>query len=112
MQNGDLVFENGDLQVIDGDEELEQSLKICTSTNKEEWFLDPEFGLDFFIILGRNPSESVLRNEILRALSNDPRVDTIENLSIDRSGRNMKVFYKAVLSDGTSIESEVRPGAE
>jgi len=111
MKNGDIAFENGDFQLIDGEEELQQSMKISTSTNRGEWFLDPGFGLNFFVILGKNPTEAQVRNEILKALSNEPRIDTIENLEINHSGRYMKVAYKAVLVDGTSIESEVTPGA-
>lgn len=111
MQNGDIAFENGDLHLIDGVEELQQSMKICTSTNRGEWFLDPEFGFDFFVVLGQNVTDGQIRSEVLQALANEPRIDTIEDLEIDRSGRYMKAYYKAILVDGTSIESEVTPGA-
>ncbi len=112
LENGDLALENGEFKLVDGIEEIVQSAKICTSTNKGEWFLDPEFGFDFFAVLGKNPTEGQIRGALLDAFSKESRIDTIEELTVDREGRYLKIFYKAILIDGTSIESEVEPGVK
>ncbi len=112
LANGDLSLDKGELLLVDAEEELEQSVKLCTATNKGEWFLDPDFGLDFYAILGHNPTEEKMRDALLDAFSYEPRIDSIEDLKVEREGRKAKVYYRAILVDGTSIEREVDTGVK
>lgn len=53
-----------------------------------------------------------MRDALLDAFSYEPRIDSIEDLKVEREGRKAKVYYRAILVDGTSIEREVDTGVK
>ena len=108
--NNDLVF-NGQnkLMMIYDNDEIAQSCERSLTTNKKEWFLNKDFGLDYELLHQKTLNENYLRVEIIEALTIDPRVKTILNLSIiaDETNRTAQISFKIILSDGTTVESEV-----
>ncbi|CAH8249327.1 hypothetical protein WJ0W_006513 [Paenibacillus melissococcoides] len=38
---GDLIFADGELQMVSGPEEIAQAARVVLGTNLDEWFLDP-----------------------------------------------------------------------
>lgn len=105
---GDLAFEKGDFLMLDEAEEIRQSLYITLATNKREWFLDPEEGLDFQAITGK-PTDGQIRAAVIAAISQEERVELIEDLVInkDRKTRKVSVVFRVRVRSGTTIESEV-----
>ncbi|QAS52800.1 DUF2634 domain-containing protein [Halobacillus litoralis] len=111
-QSGDLLLENGDMVEIDGAEEIKQSLSLILSTNKGEWFLDPEMGLDFNALLDK-PSDTRIRAAVIEAISQESRVQTIDHIAInqDRQKRVVYIHFKVTTSTNEQIESEVSVNA-
>ncbi|MEY9097063.1 DUF2634 domain-containing protein [Paenibacillus sp. RC84] len=109
LQDGDLVFENGELVMIEGPEELRQCVEINLSTNKGEWFLNPNAGIRFSRFLGKNPSEEAMRDEIRKGLLQDTRIKTVDDISFeyDRPNRMMNITFRATATDGEEIRGEV-----
>ena len=67
-ENGDIVIENNDIQLINGDDLIRQNVEKLIGTNKGEWFLNKNEGINFKTILKKNPNMDIVRNEILTAL--------------------------------------------
>ena len=54
--NNDLVIQNGELQLVEGTDLLRQTVQTVLNTNKGEWFLDEDEGINFRNILGKKTS--------------------------------------------------------
>ena len=67
---GDLLIRDNDLQIVIGEDQLEQNVKIRLRFFSEEWFLNINNGLPFYSdILVKNPNipniDSIIKAEIL-----------------------------------------------
>jgi phage baseplate assembly protein W len=111
--DGDLVFEKGDFQANEGEEEIQHCAEIILGTNKGEWFLNPEFGIDFNNLVGK-VTNGQIENEILEGLAQEPRIESIERVEITRNKQNRKatVTFEATLANDETLESEVTVNAE
>ena len=108
--NNDLVFDGQNkLMMIYDNDEIAQSCERSLTTNKKEWFLNKDFGLDYELLHQKTLNENYLRVGIIEALTIDPRVKTILNLAIiaDETNRTAQISFKIILNDGTTVESEV-----
>ncbi|WP_346235739.1 DUF2634 domain-containing protein [Lysinibacillus telephonicus] len=112
LLNGDLNLENGDFVLIEGPEEIAQCIAISFGTNLKEWFLNEEEGLDFTKILEKSTDDEA-RAEVLRVLSKEDRIATIDSLEIvnDYKSRKRTIKYTVTLVDGTTLSEEVSVGA-
>lgn len=112
LRDGDLLFENGDFKIIEGSEEVAQCISISLGTNLKEWFLNEEFGLDFMKMLDKSTDDEA-RAEVLRVLSQEERITSIDELTISNDYKNRKrtIKYTVTLTDGTTLNEEVSVGA-
>ncbi|KAF6618254.1 DUF2634 domain-containing protein [Paenibacillus sp. EKM102P] len=107
--DGDLEFDSsGNLVMIEGDEELAQCCRIAIGTNAGEWFLNPDIGLAFRLFLGKLASEEEMRNELTRALLQEERIESVDDVtfSVDRAARLLTVTFKATGTNGEIIQQE------
>lgn len=115
LQDGDLVLVNGEFQVVEGDEELAQAVRIELSTYKNEWFLDAQMGVDYYgKVLVKQPNEEEIRTELVQAILREPRMRSVDtlNILIDRRQRKLSVSFQATARDGsTLVMEEVLTGA-
>lgn len=113
LKDGDLVFEKGDLAFVEGSDELRQSVYIGLQTNRGEWFLNPEIGIRHAAFVGKNPNEEEMRAEIIRGAMQDERIQSVEDIRIDRDSQKRKLTatFRAVSASGESVEGEVNIGA-
>lgn len=113
LRNGDLVFERGALEMVEGPKEVVQSCRIILGTRKGEWFLNPDFGLTFDVFLGKSPNQDRMEDELRAALAQEPRIRTVDEITIteDRSARTLSVTFTATGVDGGTISEEVTIGA-
>lgn len=72
---GDLIIQDGDLVMIEGDDEIVQSIERRLSTNQGEWFLDTEFGLDYESIRGKDVTKEKAELVITEAVYQDERIE-------------------------------------
>lgn len=54
LNNGDVVIENGEIQMTAGGDLLRQTVETVLNTNKGEWWLNPDEGITFSNILGKH----------------------------------------------------------
>jgi phage baseplate assembly protein W len=106
--DGDLAFENGDFPIIDGKEEIQQCIGIVLGTNKGECFWNPELGIRFLNLVEK-PTDEKIRNEILDGLSQEDRIDTLEDVQItrDTAKRRLIISFISNLTNGETLESVV-----
>ncbi|GAK01517.1 hypothetical protein [Geomicrobium sp. JCM 19055] len=107
---GDLVIKNGNITMVDEDQELIQSLRLLLRTNVDEWFLDPSIGLYHAEFRGKRADEEDMTAALEEAIEQEPRIDRIKSISFeyDRPRRKVSVFFIAIKTDGEPLEvSEV-----
>ena len=104
--DGDLVFENGDVVMVEGDEELAQSLQTVFQTNKGEWFLNENHGLDRSPFLTKKFDEAMATDAIAEATVQEERVQRIENISFKREVRSLTVDATFIKEDGQPLQLE------
>jgi phage baseplate assembly protein W len=109
LADGDLVFERGTLQMIEGPEEIAQCCEIILGTNQGEWFLNPDMGIPFTAFTGKNLSQEQMIEELRAGLAQEPRIQTVEEILITADGkeRTLTVSFVATAVDGAIIRKEV-----
>ena len=109
ISNGDLVFEKGDLAIVECEEELRQTVYIGMQTNQGEWFLNPEVGIRHAAFVGKKPNDEEMRAEIIRGVMQDERIQSVEDIRIERDtrSRGLTATFRAVAAGGESIEGQV-----
>lgn len=89
----DLLLENGQIQIVSDGELFAQKLQAAWSTNRGEWSLDKNEGIDFHAILTKNPDENLIRMELetmLSKISDTARIATFEIMK-DLETRHMVI---------------------
>ncbi|MCY9197368.1 DUF2634 domain-containing protein [Bacillus atrophaeus] len=106
LKNGDLCFENGELQMVEGDAELAQSVEMILKTSMGEFELDEHVGLDRSSILRKQFDQEEAQYDIIDAISQEERIASVESLSfsINKESRNLSVHVKMAKEDEETIE--------
>lgn len=63
--SGDVEIKNNQIQMIEGSELLRQKVECVLGTNKGEWFLNPDEGINFRNILGKRTPVQEQSNKAL-----------------------------------------------
>lgn len=109
--SGDVVITRGEIAFVEGAELMRQSAQQVIGTNKGEWRFDEEEGIDFDAVLGKNPDEDVVRDEIAGALQRIDETFIIRDFSMTKAGRNLRVNFTAVNDSGNEVGGEYEYGA-
>lgn len=106
--DGDLLMEHGQLQEVDGVDEVVQRFRQIVRTNKGEWFLNPDEGIDYRVFWQKLPDDEEIRLALEDAASQVPEIDRLENIKIDFDRRNrvLTISFVAVLTTGEEVELE------
>ena len=113
LADGDLIFSGDELVMISGPEELAQCVRLTLGTNRNEWFLDLDMGIDFSTFLGKYPNAEAMREELRAGIFQEPRVLTVDGVEIlaDTRTRKQALSFVATAEDGIVISEEVEVGA-
>lgn len=105
-EKGDVVIKGSKIQMVDYTELLRQKVQTTLATNKNEWFLNKNEGINFDNILGKKKSEEIIKNEIIEGLHQVDRsfVLTDFKCDFDRKIRKLVISFKAKTNDGEEIE--------
>lgn len=109
-ENNDLDFDEDDLTIVDGDDEITQSLGIILRTRQGEFFDDEEMGLDTSNLLGRDYDEDIGISDIIQALEEqDSRVADVDvnDLDVDDESRNLSISLSITLNDDPDNEIDM-----
>ena len=105
---GDVLIVNNRIPLVSGPNLLLQKVQNVLGTNKGEWFLDLEEGIDFDNLLGKGVTEDLVRYEIEQGLLQVDSTFTITEFTcdIDNSSRKIRAHFKAQVSNGEEVEGE------
>lgn len=111
--DGDVVFDaNGNLEMVEGDEEIAQGVKMSLAIQKGEFELDENIGLDTSFRQNKLVKDDEITDSILEALqvmTDQNIIEGADNIVISRDQRTINVDLDAIKTDGTNINIE---GAE
>lgn len=104
-EKGDIVIKDGELVVISDTELTAQTLKTVIGTNKGEWFMNEEEGIDFNYMLGKGITDDMQRTQIQDACNQVDESLHVENFDVDRDkkSRTAKVNFSAKGDGDTEI---------
>lgn len=101
--NQDLVFYDNDLQLTTTvAESLAQRLKVKLLTFYGEWFLDEDYGIDYFgSIFGKNRSKEAIDTIFQEAVLSEKDVTSIVYFKshIENQGRIYKLSFSVTTND-------------
>ncbi len=106
----DLVLENYDLALVDGNERVRQQMHIHLLTFQGEWYLNTNFGVPYFEnVLGKQIDraliESVIKAEIMKVA--DVLEITSFEMEIDASVRSLTVEFSVMTTFGVLDTTEL-----
>lgn len=103
INTGDLILEDGDINLNSGLEAIRQNLQARLSFFLGEWFLDVDSGVPYYQdVLKKNPDPVVLDGVFKDAILGTPGVLGLEefDMQLDTSLRQLKLIFKARSTDG------------
>lgn len=95
-----------EIEMIDGNELLVQTVESVIGTNKGEWVLNKDEGIHFKNLLGKKIDEEVIKNEVFQGLL---QVDnsffmTDFSVELDAETRKLKIYFSAVNDNGEELK--------
>ena len=104
--NGDVLIKNGYIEMVDGIQLLRQTVERVLGTNKGEWFLNKNEGINFDYLIGKNVSKELIRSEILGGLKQVNSSYELLDFSydIDKEKRTLSIRFRAKSDDGDIVE--------
>lgn len=110
VENGDFVFDAaGNLEWVEGNEEIVQGVKMNLSVRKGEFELDEWIGLDQSFLGERNPIEEEVIDNILEALqvmTDQGIIEGAEDINVTNQNGEMDLSLRILKTDGTEINFE------
>lgn len=110
-QQGDVVIENNQIALVEDVELIAQTVRQVLSTNVGEWFGDAQEGIDFSVILTKNPNYDLVKDTINTAVqqvadSLEVELET-DDFTFDTEGRNLNITFTITVNKGESTEVAV-----
>lgn len=113
---GDFVIQNNSLQTVEGDEELIQAVQFLLRTFRDEWIINPLFGLDAIEILGsKQPNQNYqvpITEAVSEAILQIDRIDRVDDIASNYFPEEQEievyVFFSKV--DGEQLTAMQRIG--
>lgn len=104
-ENGDIVIENGKIGLVSDNELKAQTIRTVLKTNKGEWFLNENEGINFYTIMGKGVTDEARLSQIKSALSqvDDSMQVTGFNSTDDTKKRTSLLSFTAVGNDGVPL---------
>lgn len=103
----DLEFDgSNNIKMVDGDEELIQSIWMIISTNVGEWFLNPEHGFDRAAVRGKKVDYNITTETLYAAILQEDRISSVDDIqfTFDPVKRELSIDFTCTKTDGQQIE--------
>src|SRR5574342_914277 len=95
MIDNDIILDGqNNISLVYDDDEFLQSIQDTLSTNAGEWFLDEDYGLRRYDILGQKLSQDEAADIVSEAIFQNELVDRIESIELDFDKKNRKMSVK------------------
>ena len=111
LKTDDLQIVNGDLEIANRAQSNGQRINARLKTFVGEWFLDLEFGIDYFNdVLVKNPQiqfvSGIIKAAILQSADAGAIVEDFET-DFDTSARKLTARYSVKLDGGEVIQNAI-----
>jgi phage baseplate assembly protein W len=104
LVDGDLIFDsNRELSMIEGLDEIAQSLFIIVQTRLGEFYLDETVGTDHSALLAKQFDEDAAHDAIVEALMEDNRVEEVTDIQFTQTGRTLGVSFSVQTTTGDPV---------
>lgn len=95
--NGDVVINNNQIELVRDMELVTQTLRQVLSTNLGEWFGDETEGIDFHVILAKNPDYELIKDTIntaVQKVADNLNIELeIDDFSFEVNGRDLVITF-------------------
>ena len=108
-RNGDVVV-GRTIELATGLELLRQKVELVLGTNQGEWAYDKEEGINFRVLLIKNPDEAEVRATIEGALVRIDETFAITEFEMNPDGRHCAISFKAVNASGLEVGGDYNYG--
>ncbi len=103
-ESGDIIIKNNKIQMVEGNDLLQQTVRSVLGTNKGEWFANVDEGITFSNILGKNKTEEMIKHEVQEGLKQVDDTFVITSFEhAQESGRMYSVKSTAQNSTGAEL---------
>lgn len=104
--NGDVVISENKIEMVSGVELVMQTLKQVLNTNLAEWFSDEEEGIDYSVILTKNPKSELIHDTVetaVQKVANQLEIEIeTDNFNYTITGRQIDITFTISLETGES----------
>jgi len=103
----DILIEDDELSIVDGDDALVQHLVLRLQFFLAEWFLDQRIGVPYLEkILVKNPNLVAVRNIFREVILETPGIETITrfDLTVDPITRKLTLDFTCTKTEGGILE--------
>ncbi|UHA71941.1 contractile injection system sheath initiator [Paenibacillus sp. 481] len=105
LRDGDLFFEKGQMQWVEGAEELAQAVQVRLGTRLGEYFFAPDMGIDHELVTGKHVTEDSVREALTDCIAEEERVNSleVESMEFDEQTRQLNVELFIAGQDGEEV---------
>jgi len=107
--SGDVVINDNKIEYVSGVELVAQTLRQVLNTNLGEWFGNEDEGIDFSVVLTKNPNYELIQDTIDTAVQYVADMLGVEleadNYSYSTDGRQLTVTMDITYTDGDETET-------
>ncbi|MDZ5758045.1 hypothetical protein RAK27_05180 [Carnobacterium maltaromaticum] len=96
-KDDDINLINGSFFLVESEDEVLQSITSLLRIRLGEFDLDEYIGLDRNNLLGKKFSANGARDDLIECMSQDNRIEMVNELSIVASGRTISIKFEAKL---------------
>lgn len=108
--NGDLNFNDiNSLEMVEGENEVRQRIRLGMGTYLGEWFLDTSLGMDWFELLQKENGRDEIKRAVLEYLNEDAAIDKVNEIELDFDieKRHLDVKIDGTLTDESNFRMTV-----
>lgn len=102
IKNGDLsIDQSGNLEMVEKEDEIAQSVEMILSANKGEWFLNDAFGLEYDEITSKGQAKRDIEFALREAIFQEERIQGIDfhKVEVDSEKRSLSVNLELTTED-------------
>lgn len=105
--NGDIIIRNNDIQLISDKNLTIQKIRMVLGTNKGEWLFNESEGINFGVMLVKNPNEDQILDTVLDGLRQIDETFNITSYSFKTIQRRLILTFTATNENGEEISLTV-----
>lgn len=105
-EDNDFTFnsQTNTLSLVSDKANLLQSIRILLQTGLKEIKTFPTYGIDILQFLDKSVSNDMIKNSIYSSVIRDPRVSTIDKITLERVNRTLDIYMQLTSQEGATLD--------